>query len=213
MEADTRNRSDEVSVQPLPKSERYNYFPLITFLHLFFDCAGIAIGLAFMAGGVHFYINKMARSTWWFPILIGAFLAWFMLYILKLTFETSRPIVIDETGISSQAFGRVWKFIAWPEVKRIERIRSVMPTEELGFRYGFDLLIVGPSDSIIVEDEICELPALLSTLNAYVQRYRIPLLARDKGDDTRAHIKATVKDKQERKKLLKEGVQSSITAL
>lgn len=194
----------------MPKNERYGYDPLVSFLYLFLGCGGIAVGLAFISSGVYFYLNKM--GDWWPPILMGAFVARFMFSVLKFSFENTRPIMIDETGISAWAFGRVWKTIAWPEVKGIERVRS-LKIKEQGSRYGYSLLIIGSRDQINIEDDIRELPALLSTLNAYVQRYQIPLLARDKGEDTRAKIKATVKDKQERKKLLKEGVQSSITEL
>ncbi len=201
---------DESSIRKTPEKVRYDYVPLLSFFDTFFSCAGIALGLALIGGGIHSYINKI--SEWWFPILIGALCARFFVYIFKFTFEKNRPIVIDETGISALAFGRVWKSIAWPDVKTIERIRSVK-VEELGNRYGYRLVIVGSENSIIVEDSIRELPELLRTLNMYVQRYQIPLLSFDKGEDTKAKIRATVKDKQERKKLLKKGIQTSISAL
>jgi hypothetical protein len=73
---------------------------------------------------------------------------------------------------------------------------------------------VGPQDEIRLEDTISDYHVLLNTLNYYVRRYQIPLLARDKGTDNLDKIKATVKDKRERKKLMKEGgVPTSISSL
>jgi hypothetical protein len=82
-----------------------------------------------------------------------------------------------------------------------------------GSRNGYEFVIYGPHVEINLDDRISNFPVLLNTLNSYVQRYQIPLSARDRGSDTQDQIKATVKDKQERKKLLKEGMQSSITSL
>lgn len=202
--------SDEASAQQAPKRERYDYAPLVRFFHFFFGCGGVVLGLVLMGGGVNFYVKNI--SEWEVTILVGALFSWFMFSVLKLTFETSRPIVIDEMSISAWAFGRVWKSIAWSEIKSIERIRS-LKFEEKGRRYGYHLVIIGRHAQIIIEDSIHELPALLNTMNMYVHRHQIPLLARDKGEDTKANIKATVKDRQERKKLLKEGIQTSLSAL
>ena len=210
MKVVTLNMSAEASPQAMQKCKRYDYIPVVTVLRIILDCVGIGAGLALIGGGVYFYISDI--TEWWSPILVGVLCAWFMYSVLKMTFENSRPIVTDEIGISSVAFGRTWKTIAWSDVKKIERIRRVQ-FEDLGNRYGYDLLVVGSHDSIVARDSIRELPDLLSTLNAAVQHYQIPLLARDIGDDTRAKIRATVADRQERKRLLKEGIQTSISKL
>ena len=194
------------STQPMPEKRSYTYSGGL--LILFLLCGGILFGLVLIAASIFIF-----KKIEWGGILVGAFWTGLLIFTARGTFIKQRPIAIDETGITALFFGKTWKFIAWPEVTRIEQIRIMMARELGGWRNGYELAIVGPHDEINLEDVISDFPVLLNTLNFYVQRHQIPLLARDKGSDTIDRIRATVKDKQERKKLLKEGVQSSITAL
>lgn len=195
------------STQPMPEKQSYNYPGLL--FQQFFGWLGIPLGLAAIGSGIYFF-----DKGGWIGILLGTLVTWGSIYTAKYSFEKNRPLVIDETGITALANGKIWKSIAWSDVTRIERIRTIIYLQ-LGTRYGYEFVIAGPHDEIEIklDDTISDFPVLLNTLNFYVQRHQIPLLARDKGEDTRAKIKATVKDKQERKKLLQEGVQSSINAL
>jgi len=194
------------SPQPVPAKRSYTY-PAWLF-EQFFVWAGILVGLIFIASGIYFF-----DKGGWIGILIGAIWTWFSTYAARTSFVKQCPIVIDETGITALAFGKTWKFIAWPEVTRIKRLRRMMARDLGGWRNGYEFTIVGPHDEINLDDRISDFPVLLSALNFYVQRYQIPLSALDIGTDTLDQIKATVKDKQERKKLLKEGIQSSIDVL
>lgn len=191
--------------QPIPEKQSYAYPGWL--IEQFVVCLFIPLGLGAIGDGIYFF-----DKGGWIGISLGTLVTWFSTYAAKLSFENYRPLVMDDTGITALANGKTWKFIAWPDVTRIERIRTTIYLQ-LGSRLGYEFLIVGPHNEIKLDDTISDFAVLLNTLNLYVQRYQIPLLARDKGDDTRANIKATVKDKQERKKLLKEGVQSSIDAL
>ena len=189
----------------MPEKRSYIYPGLL--FQEFFVWLGIPLGLAMIASGIYLFDKGGGIG-----ILIGAIWTWFSIYTAKYSFEKNRPLVIDAAGISALANGKIWKFIAWSDVKKIERIRTIIYLQ-LGTRDGYEFLIVGSHDEIKLDDTISDYPVLLNTLNFYVQRYQIPLSARDKGSDTLDQIKATVKDKQERRKLLKEGIQSSITAL
>lgn len=198
-------------MQLTEKGERYTYLPLVNTLNYFFACGNVAIGLAFIVVGVYFYSTKGWNFSWP-PMLVGVLWTWFMLYALKLLYASYRPIVIDEGEISALAFRHVWKSIPWVNVKRIERIRRIK-IKEFRNTYGYTLAIIGSDETINIEDTIRKLPQLLNTLNAYAQRYQIPIVARDLGEDTKANIRATVKDKREQNRLLKEGIQTSIAAL
>lgn len=190
-----------------PVLEKKSYFYPGLLFQQFFGWLGIPLGLVFIGFGIHdFYKGG------WIGIPLGTLVTWFSIYTAKYSFEKNRPLVIDETGISALANGKIWRSIAWSDVTSIERIRTTIYLQ-LGTRLGYEFLIVGPHNDIKLDDTISDFPVLLDTLNFYVQRYQIPLLARDKGSDTVGQIRATVKDKQERKKLLKEGVQSSIDVL
>ena len=181
---------------------------------------GIFIGPAFFFSSIYIFVfDKRAWSDGgWFGIPMGIFFAWFMIYVRKFAFEKYRPLEIDENGICAMASGKVWKSIAWSDVQRIEKNRVVIITE-LGFRYGYEFLIVGSHEQIQLDDTIYKLPkyekypAILDTLNFYVQQHNILLVAYDRGEDTKKKIKAAVMDKQQRKKLLKEGIKTSITSL
>lgn len=191
--------------------ERYTYLAL--FIKHFMGCLSIFLGPAFIGAGVY-TLDKGG----WFLIPMGVFATWLMIAAEKSFFERNRPLEIDETGVCAMAFGRIWKSIAWTDVQRIEQIRTTIYTP-LKFRYGYEFVIVGAHEQIKLDDTIRRLPAydkfpaIVDTLNFYVQRHHIPLVAYDKGEDTQAHTKATVKDKQMRKKLLQEGVRTSITSL
>jgi hypothetical protein len=192
-------------------TERYTYpaLGLENILGVF----GILLGPCIIGGGIY----TLERGGW-FLIPMGMFWTWFMGAAQKLSFEKYRPLEIDETGVKAMAFKRVWKFIPWSEVKQIERVRTTIFTQ-LGWRYGYELTIIGEHDRIRLNDRILKLPryekypALVESLNGYIQRYAIPLAAFDRGDDTLAQVKVTMMDREGRKKLLKEGVPSEITML
>lgn len=193
------------STQPMPEKRSFTYSGLL--LQQFFVWGSILVGLIVIGLGIYLF-DKGA----WFGIPLGSLVTWFSIATARFSFVKQRPIVIDETGITALSFGKTWKFIAWSEVTRIERLRKMIILQ-IGYKNGYEFTIVGPHAEIILDETISDFPTLLSALNFYVQRYQIPLSARDRGTDTLDQIKATVKDKQERKKLLKEGIPSSISAL
>jgi hypothetical protein len=203
--------NDERSVNSSLGKERYTYLSLYISHPIL--CLGVLVGLALIGVGV--YLRDRGGLS---GIPIGVIFTLLMFGAEKSYFERNRPLEIDEMSISAMALGRIWKSITWSDVKRIERIRKILYLS-LGSRYGYEFVIVGAHEEIKLDDTIYKLPAyektpaILNTLNFYVQCYNIPLVAYDRGEDTAAKIKATVMDKQERKKLLREGVQTSIASL
>jgi hypothetical protein len=194
-------------MQPLSPTEHHTYPAL--FLQLLFGCLIVVMGLIVVGMGIINFDNKNE----WLAIPVGIFWTWFSISSLKFSFERHSPIEIDDTGISAMAFGREWKSIQWSDVQRIERVRRAMFTIINTWRYGYEFVIVGSTDTIYILDSIGEFPALLNALNSYAQRYSIPLVAYDRGDDTKAKIKTTVMDRLERKRLLKEGIRTEIADL
>jgi hypothetical protein len=202
---DVRSMSAD-STPPMPEQQSYTYPGAL--ISQVIGLLAILVGLFFIGLGIY-DSDKGA----WIGILIGAIWTWGFFNGVRGSFINQRPLVVDANGITARAFGKPWKFIAWPDITRIARIRRMMILELGGSRNGYEFVIYGPHVEINLDDRISNFPVLLNTLNSYVQRYQIPLSARDRGSDTQDQIKATVKDKQERKKLLKEGMQSSITSL
>jgi hypothetical protein len=194
------------SVQTEPEKRRYRYRG--SFVQQIGGWLSVSMGLAAVGFGTYLF-----DKGGWIGIPLGIVWAALSINAARFFFVKQRPLVIDETGITALVRGKPWKFIAWPEVTKIKRIRRIMILELGGSRNGYEFAIVGPHNEINLDDRISDFSVLLDTLNFYIQRYQIPLLALDRGTDTLDQIKATVKDKQERKKLLKEGVRSSISSL
>ena len=219
----TNNRHDELThalnmseekidlSQVIPKKERYTYLALL-FQH-FLGSLGVCVLL--WATGVAAYNSDRGGCS---VIPIGILGTLFFLAAEKSLFVRNLPLKIDETGIYAMVFGRTWKSIPWSDVQCIEKIKTTIYTP-LKFRDGYKFLIVGTDNQIQLDDTIYKLPnyekypAILHTLNFYVQQHNIPLVAYDRGEDTKKKIEVTVMDKQQRKKLLKEGVKTSITSL
>lgn len=169
-----------------------------------------SMGLVFLGSGIYMAIRHAPTENLWLAFFFGTIVTLMGSRGIQLFFGRTRPIVIHEQGIAALSCNKIWKWIPWTDVERIEQTRTLSVVDDGWYN---ELSIVSARDRIYIDHSIQELPALLADLNAYSQRYHISLLSIDKGDDTRAKIKATVMDKQERKKLLKEGVQSSISTL
>lgn len=197
---------NEMNVAELPTSrECYSYSDT----SVYYFCFGtlVVFGLIFMGAGMF-----SSDSGAWPLVPGGAFIAGFFLFILKIMYSRRRPVELDEVGISAVIFRDRRKTIFWPNVKRIERIRGHKSTD-IGWRYGYSFVIVGEEYKIIIEDKINGLSDLLNSLNACVRYFHIPLVAFDRTDEAKEKIRATVKDKQLRKKLLFQGAESEISEL
>lgn len=181
---------------------------------------------AIVAFGVIFFIGMSAAAVYarltrgkpgdglWAASLAFLFLAWACFSVLKFFFKRHREIVVNDEGVMALAFGRIWRSIRWTDIARIERVRRPMVTIWNTWRDGYEFVFYGPrSEEIHFVDEITNEAALLTLLDGYVAQYRIPMVAFDRGSDTRAKIRATTLDRAERKRLLRQGYQTTLTSL
>lgn len=130
---------------------------------------------------------------------------------LKYVFNRTRSVVVDAAAITSLAFGRPWRTLAWSQVRSIERVRAYNSTIE---STGYSVHVAGDSVDIWMEDaSIKDFDALLVELTKRAQAHQIELSARDRGRDTLAKIRAEVADPQERKRLLKRGIVTKLDSL
>lgn len=181
-----------------------------------FGILWIALGVFFCISSYYIKITGRERQhgDWFGVLLIGLFVIWSGVLILRSYFKTSREIAVDDHGITAFAFGRTWRFIRWAEVARIVRIRRPMVTEWNTWRDGYEFMILGcQNEEIWFVDNIVGLTGLLGRLNRYVERNNIPLVAFDRGSDTRPKIRATASDRAERKRLLREGYKTTLSSL
>lgn len=129
-------------------------------------------------------------------------------------FKRNREIVVTDEGVAALALGRTWRFIRWTEVSRIERIRCPTMTEWNTWRNGYEFVIRGrQGDEVWFVDTITCFTGLLGALNCYVEQHHIPLVAFDRGTDTRAKIRADTSDRGQRRRLLREGYKSTLSSL
>lgn len=160
------------------------------------------------------YSARQRDSGAWFGLLLGLAVIWTGVFSMTDYFKRSREIVVDDDGVAALAFGSSWRSIRWTEVARIERIRRPMVTEWNTWRNGYEFVIRGrQNDEIRFVEKITSLTALLSVLNRYVEQHHIPLVAFDRGSDTRPKIRATTSDRKEKKRLLREGYQTDLSLL
>lgn len=153
-------------------------------------------------------------NGFWVASVLFLFFGWAFFSGLKFFFKRHREIVVSDEGVAALAFGHTWTLIRWTDMVRIERIRCPMVTIWNAWRNGFEFVVVGPRDEQIhFVDEISNVADLLRLLNDYVERYHVPLVALDRGSDTRATIRATTRVGTERRRLLRQGYQTSLSTL
>lgn len=193
---------------------RFRYHGVV--IQNIFGALWVALGVGFSIFSLYVKVSGRERQhdAWLGVLLIGLAVIWLGILTLKTCFKTSREIVVDDDGIAALAFGRAWKFIPWSEIAAIERIRRPMVTEWNTWREGYEFVIHGrQADEIHLIDNITCLNVLLNVLNRYIEQYHIPLVAFDRGSDTRPKIRATTPDREERRRLLREGYKTILSSL
>lgn len=194
-----------------PETEAEFRYPNVviqnTFLVLW---TALGVGMITMA----LYSLMQRDSSAWIGVIIGLLSTWLGVLTLRSYFNRSREIIVNDDGVAALAFWSKWRSVRWSEIARIERIRRPMVTEWNTWRNGYEFVIRGrQNEEIRFVDKITNLTALLSLLNRYVAQHDIPLVAFDRGSDTRPKIRATTPDRGERKRLLREGYETSLSSL
>jgi len=121
-----------------------------------------------------------------------------------------RPLGIGDEGIATFMLGRRWKFIDWHNVKKVEKFRVY---DSFFYEYRRVFLVSADGARIRFDDWIGDLPNLLATMNGYIAKYQIPVFAVDRGRDTLRGISGSAMDSIAQKKLLREGVRTTVSQL
>ena len=111
-----------------------------------------------------------------------------------MVFYTSN-VVIDEDGIGSMVFGKVWNRILWTDVKQIRAATMPNLWAEPFDSFQFDRAVPGPpfgkwgkdkkTRCVLVVSKIQGIRELLDIVNIYVEKYNIPIVDHRPGKDPR----------------------------
>lgn len=171
-------------------------------------CAVMVFGyLPFLVGFKNVGSLKILPLYAWIVLFMMPVLS---IFFLALVYLRSRPLGIGDDGIATFMFGRRWKFIDWHSVKKVEKFRVY---DSFFYEYRRVFLVSADGARIRFDDWIGDLPSLLTTLNGYIAQYRIPAFAVDRGRDTLRKISSSAADTATRKKLLNDGIRTSVTEL
>lgn len=163
--------------------------------------------LPFLAGFKSVGSLKMLPLYAWIVLFMMPILS---IFFLSLIYLRSRPLGMDDGGIAIFLFGRRWKFIDWHSVKKVEKFRVY---DSFFYEYRHVFLVSADGIRIRFDDWVGDLPGLIATLNGYIARYQIPTFAVDRGRDTLRKISSSTTDIATRKKLLNDGVRTTLTKL
>jgi len=134
--------------------------------------------------------------------LIGCAIVFFAVQIFRL-----RPVSADETCIASTLAGRRWRMIPWTGVRLIEKRRVYRATLS---RFHSEYVLRGDHATIVFDDNIEELPALLGRINEKIARYGIRAEFVDFGLDSRRAALARSSDRREGSSLARSGIRATI---
>jgi hypothetical protein len=88
-------------------------------------------------------------------------------------------------------FGRQRKYLAWPSVTKIERVRFY---DSATMRFRFEFWVQANRSYIRFDDYVDHLDSLLEGLNGYIAQHHIPAFEVDRGRETRRAPIATLAD-------------------
>jgi hypothetical protein len=138
-----------------------------------------------MSFSFYFFWYFVSRADWWDAVIV-LLVALFPL-LLSRAVLTRASIVVDERGISTQAFGIKTRSIAWNDVKKIMKVRvsngysyvDNFSIQDKIARIFICRLFINFCGNVVFSQDIRDLRYLLDEINFYARRYKIPLFVLD----------------------------------